>query len=483
MKGRLIAGLAVALPAIAAFKTAFAGLSMSIDFAKTALSAFYSSVKEAGKREMEIVTIHGLMQDQKKADKFFNFLQKRAAESIFSEQDFLSVGKSFLPVTKDLNRLEKLMALSERLAMKEPDQGMEGAGFAIRELLSGDATSLAERFNIPRKILNQIKALDFDDQLIALDKLLNKMGLTEKFLKDIDDTGFAQWTQATDKLNLAWAKMGTEALNAIKPALKEFNKFLNSPAMNKLMKIGSELLANIGKGLASLFNGLQDAIERALNDPRFDKMDIFAKIDFVFGNIMEAFEKWMNAGGRQKLQEASEWLSNKLTNLIRDMTPKITSVAFDAGKAIGEGLVSGIMEGIRLRPEDHPLTKLQDKIEAMKQMGEDPSKTPVFKGESSFSAAPEQSVWDRIVSWWYTPSHYHGLDEVPYDGYTARLHKGEMVLPRDEAEAYRNNDGSSGGISIGEIHIHAAGGDVTDPKVVDLLAKAIVRQALAHRTP
>ena len=39
-------------------------------------------------------------------------------------------------------------------------------------------------------------------------------------------------------------------------------------------------------------------------------------------------------------------------------------------------------------------------------------------------------------------SHYHGLDYVPYDGYMARLHRGEAVLNRQEAEAYRNGGGS-----------------------------------------
>jgi hypothetical protein len=34
-------------------------------------------------------------------------------------------------------------------------------------------------------------------------------------------------------------------------------------------------------------------------------------------------------------------------------------------------------------------------------------------------------------------SHYHGLNRVPYDGYIARLHKGEAVLPQQIAEKYR----------------------------------------------
>lgn len=48
-------------------------------------------------------------------------------------------------------------------------------------------------------------------------------------------------------------------------------------------------------------------------------------------------------------------------------------------------------------------------------------------------------------------SHYHGLDYVPRDGYRANLHRGEMVLPRQEAQAYR--EGRSGGGTSVNIHI------------------------------
>lgn len=36
-------------------------------------------------------------------------------------------------------------------------------------------------------------------------------------------------------------------------------------------------------------------------------------------------------------------------------------------------------------------------------------------------------------------SHYHGLTSVPYNNYLASLHKGEMVLTRQEADAYRSS--------------------------------------------
>ena len=48
-------------------------------------------------------------------------------------------------------------------------------------------------------------------------------------------------------------------------------------------------------------------------------------------------------------------------------------------------------------------------------------------------------------------SHYSGLDSVPYDGYSARLHKGERVLTARENRDYsegKGGNGSGGGVTI-----------------------------------
>ncbi|XID95784.1 hypothetical protein ACF3MZ_15205 [Paenibacillaceae bacterium WGS1546] len=49
-------------------------------------------------------------------------------------------------------------------------------------------------------------------------------------------------------------------------------------------------------------------------------------------------------------------------------------------------------------------------------------------------------------TWWGKEedgSHASGLDNVPYDGYRARLHKGETVLTRTEATEYREKGGNN----------------------------------------
>ena len=52
---------------------------------------------------------------------------------------------------------------------------------------------------------------------------------------------------------------------------------------------------------------------------------------------------------------------------------------------------------------------------------------------------PETSGWSNAVGGGW--GHYNGLDNVPYDGYQATLHKGERVLTAEENKVYSSNPG------------------------------------------
>lgn len=82
------------------------------------------------------------------------------------------------------------------------------------------------------------------------------------------------------------------------------------------------------------------------------------------------------------------------------------------------------------------------------------------------------AAWDGLVSWFnglwdslfgnrtanvnvnatsssgVDGSHAGGLDYVPFDGYIAELHRGEMVLTSDESDAYRRGNSGGGGFAV-----------------------------------
>lgn len=172
--------------------------------------------------------------------------------------EFLTAGKSFIPTSKDNSQLEKMVNLAERLGAIDPEQGLEGAAYALKEFFSGDAVSLVERFELPRKVMNDIKNLSLDQQLKELDKYLNKIGATNELIEAQSSTAMGEWRKSTAKTAKALREMGTAGLEKITPLLRDFNKWLESADFKRFRDAGV-------KAFTGLFDGAAKSVRKAAN--------------------------------------------------------------------------------------------------------------------------------------------------------------------------------------------------------------------------
>lgn len=113
-------------------------------------------------------------------------------------QETLQGLTSLMPLTKrygvDLGQLDNI---ARRLAVVDPLQGFQGASIALKEFFSGDITSLSRRFEIDRKSLNSIKEAGTQaEQLQALDKALNDMGISNDVLAAKTQTAAVKFDRA-----------------------------------------------------------------------------------------------------------------------------------------------------------------------------------------------------------------------------------------------------------------------------------------------
>ncbi|MEH6941685.1 hypothetical protein V7014_07435, partial [Bacillus sp. JJ722] len=153
--------------------------------------------------------------------------------------------KSFITVSKDMKQLEKMWSLAERMAAMDPAQGTEGAVFALRELFSGDAVSMVERFEMPRSVMKDIKNLSLEEQLESLDKYFNKVGMTENLITKMGDTAIGKWQQVKEQTSLLFAKMGEPMLAPISKGLEWLITKFDEGAFN---------------GITNAFTVIKDAI-------------------------------------------------------------------------------------------------------------------------------------------------------------------------------------------------------------------------------
>lgn len=219
-----------------------------------------STIGEAAKFEQSKVLIEAMFNDKKAADSYTKMVQRFAVQSpVLNSQDMFANSKSFISLSKNTKTLEKAWKDVEKLNVMDPVQGVEGAVLAMRELAGGDVTSLAERFEIPRKQLNAIKGLSFDRQVVALDKLLAKMNITDKVVQKMGSTTMAKWNQFKEALSIGFRDMGMSALNYAKPAIDNLTKLLDSKAFGQFKNM-------VAQSLAGALNGINKVLTYAVQN-------------------------------------------------------------------------------------------------------------------------------------------------------------------------------------------------------------------------
>lgn len=148
---------------------------------------------------------------------------------------------------------DELLSVLMRLSMLNPAQGLEGAGFAFRELVLGlDVTSLVERFNISRNAAYALRAeiAAGKDPVEAFDRALNKLGMTQDVLS-MRTSGLAGQYR---ELGMLWenlkgtifsspiAKSFTEGfLDVARNTVRGFSYLLNSEMMSGVRVSDSQI--------------------------------------------------------------------------------------------------------------------------------------------------------------------------------------------------------------------------------------------------
>ena len=258
----------------------------------------------------------------------------------------------------------------------------------------------------------------------------------------------------------------TGSFNSMKAA---FKNVLGDLALGRPMEKSLKALAettvtflkdNFLPAVGNIFKGLPVAIAtvwQELTDGDSDNWATNLRTKFETF-IDEDLEGWLDAGGKMVYTLIDGGL---------EALPELATLAVKLGDKLGEYLV------------EHE----EEIIEAGKKLGKKAAESIwdtlviVFKGlcsENKLQA--EVKVYGQyIVETYFTtgkpavqgalgglgnntlgpaaipfPSHAKGLDYVPYDGYIAELHEGEMILTRAQANAVRGGKAAGGRIVVNQ---------------------------------
>lgn len=467
--------------------TAVGGLATAIGGAIGVSKILEATLSGAMQMETDKLTLKALVNDAGKANKLFDMLQKKGMSSVFSDADFMNAGKAFLPITKDLGEINKLLGVTERLGSSNKLEGMQGASIAIREALSSDYVSLQERFNIPKSMIkNAFAGADTaTEKIAALDSVLNKMGYTQKFVNDVNKSSAAQWDMLKSNVTTAMAQMGIAALDKLKKPLSELNAWMSSGGLTWLKEKGSDFLSDAATKVVKFGNYIKTnwptiqqnfskfvSITKSLKEPLIAAgvavvafkgimtgLTIISTINTLVkayraGTLLATIAQWnLNAA---LLANPIAWVVAGIVGLIA------VGVLLYRNWEKVEAVWSSVWKSIKQNAADS-VNSVIGKINALigtinKIPGVNiPIIPKVNWGATEVAPSKKLSKSNpqlgSMVN--YAPKNYGGLNfggnghkggisRVPYDGYHIRAHEGERVLTKEQNDAYNAGNGGSG---------------------------------------
>jgi hypothetical protein len=126
--------------------------------------------------------------------------------------------------------LETLIDLSQRLAVKDPSQGIQGARIALNEALSGDPTALARRYEIPKAALAALRdtSTSTSEKLAVIDQYLNDIGITSEAVSGTIPRSTLAFNALGASLEGLQVGLGAGLADALTPAAQGLTALTNA---------------------------------------------------------------------------------------------------------------------------------------------------------------------------------------------------------------------------------------------------------------
>ena len=227
-------------------------LSGVLDTASEALSAIASGFTDVlggaislnASFESSTAVIQAYTGSQEETERIMSMLQERAANSVFSFDEMAQAVQGLIPASRmAFVPVDELMTVAEQLGASNMAEGIDGAAFALREAVSGDFTSVIERFNLPRSAINALK----EQGVPALDiirSVMSDLGISMDLVSAQANTFNGRSDRLIENLQLMAADVAKPIFDLLSESLEDVIELMAEPEFQEFADTIKEIVAN-----------------------------------------------------------------------------------------------------------------------------------------------------------------------------------------------------------------------------------------------
>lgn len=327
------------------------GVSAILDGIKTA-TIDYNKTLEQSER-----ILFGLTKSHEETAAAMAVARSEAQKGRGGYADLAASMAGLIPISKQTGQsLQSLTETAEILAAINPLEGISGATIALANAASGDLTSLSDRFNISLKLIQKYRTEGVSD-IEAAQKAMKELGYDTQFLEEANKSATQQQEVFFDSLKRMGAQLARPAFDAAAAKLGEWNKQLQSPAVQEWIK-GMQLTIKVvldsmtsweiwGQGLKGILALAEQEVKNAIGgivnayNSLADKIHL-PKLD------MGWLDDWQAAITGRKEEVANfvrDTWGDDYRRIFAEETDKNTDQAKEGGKAVGAAYSIGLLQG------------------------------------------------------------------------------------------------------------------------------------------
>lgn len=270
-------------------------------------------------------------------------LKAVAQDTEFGLSDLGQAAIGLVPAARQSGQsFDELLKTAQLLSASNPMEGLEGASFALREAVSGDFTSVIERFNLSRDSLNKLKAQGVP-AIDAINQELARLGITQDLIDKRSQSIGVRFGKVTEQLGFLAATATKPIFDQVSAGLGTLGDFLsaNEP---KLTAFAETLGTRVGDAATQASGFITSTVIPALKQIG----------EFITGTAIPALQRfadWFSANGMPVIQSFAELVKTVfggIASFLREHGDTIKSVlqgAWDTIKGVVEGALH-VIEGI-----------------------------------------------------------------------------------------------------------------------------------------